>query len=196
MLQDKLTLFKYIAQAKKNILMTDGLLLALMYVFVLTFICYPGLLMDSSLGFLSGIKNYGSWFSLFIQAVFNAFDAIGRYMGGVYCLILSNETIKILSIMRTLFLVTCLLIAFDVAPAALFSSDWFIIINLILFSITNGYVSTLCAVKAPMTVEGEAKGQVGGFIGITISTGIVIGSLLAFGMVYVIEASPEHQKVA
>ena len=115
-------------------------------------------------------------------------------MGGVYCLILSNRTIKILSIMRTLFLVTCLLVAFDVAPAALFSSDWFIILNLILFSITNGYVSTLCAVKAPMTVEGEAKGQVGGFIGITISTGIVIGSLLAFAMVYVIQASPEYEK--
>ena len=32
--------------------MTDGLLLALMYVFVLTFICYPGLLMDSTLGFM------------------------------------------------------------------------------------------------------------------------------------------------
>ena len=195
-LEEKLTLSKYMAQAKKSISMTDGLLLALMYVFILTFICYPGLLMDSKLGFMSGIKNYGSWFSLFIQAVFNAFDAVGRYMGGVYCLILSNRTIKVFTIMRTLFLVTCLLISFDVAPSALFSSDWFILINLILFSLSNGYVSTLCAVKAPMTVEGEAKGQVGGFIGITISTGIVIGSLLAFGMVYVIKASPEYQSAA
>jgi len=93
--------------------------------------------------------------------------------------------IKILSTLRTIFLVTFLLVAFDVAPT-LFSSDWFIILNLILFSISNGYVSTLCAVKAPMMVEGEAKGQVGGFVGITISTGIVIGSLLAFAMVYVI----------
>jgi len=96
--------------------------------------------------------------------------------------------------LRTLFLVTCLLISFDVPPAGIFSSDWFIILNLILFSITNGYVSTLCAVKAPMTVEGEAKGQVGGFIGITIATGIVLGSLLAFGMAYVIQASDEYKK--
>ena len=71
--------------------------------------------------------------------------------------------------------------------------DWFIILNLALFSITNGYVSTLCAVKAPQTVEGEAKGQVGGFVGITISTGIVIGSLLAFAVQYLIEASPEFK---
>ena len=45
-----------------------------------------------------------------------------------------------------------------------------------------------------MTVEGEAKGQVGGFIGITIATGIVLGSLLAFGMAYVIQASDEYKK--
>lgn len=113
-------------------------------------------------------------------------------MGGVSCLLLSNRVIKISSALRTIFLVTFLLISFDVAPAALFSSDWFVILNLALFSITNGYVSTLCAVKAPQTVEGEAKGQVGAFIGITISTGIVTGSLLAFIMQYVIEATPEY----
>lgn len=99
-----------------------------------------------------------------------------------------------MSTMRTLFIATFLLIAFDVAPSALFSSDWFFITNLALFSISNGYVSTLCAVKAPMTVEGEAKGQVGGFVGITISTGIVFGSLLALGMGEVIRISPEYEK--
>ena len=177
-----------------NFKMTDGLLWALVYVFVLTFICYPGLASDDTTFFMEGINNYDSWHNLFIQAVFNFMDTIGRYSGGVACLILSNRTIKISAALRTLFLVTFLLISFDVAPAAVFSSDWFIILNLALFSITNGYVSTLCAVKAPQTVEGEAKGQVGGFIGITISTGIVFGSILAFAMTVVIEASPEYKK--
>ena len=89
---------------------------------------------------------------------------------------------------------TFLLISFDVSPDWLFQSDWFVILNLVLFSITNGYVSTMCAIKAPSTVEGEAKGQVGGFIGITISTGIVLGSLLAFGMTQVIKQTPEYEK--
>ena len=115
-------------------------------------------------------------------------------MGGVPSLILSNFTIKLSSALRTVFLVTFLLVSFDVAPENLFQTDWFIILNLFLFSITNGYVSTLCAVKAPQTVEGDAKGQVGGFVGITISTGIVLGSILAFAMVSVIEASPEYKK--
>lgn len=112
-------------------------------------------------------------------------------MGGQPKLILSNKIIKIGSALRTLFLVTMLLIAFDVPPAGLFSSSWFIILNLMLFAFTNGYISTLCSVKAPATVEGEAMGMVGGFIGIFISTGIVIGSILAFAMIPVIKASPE-----
>ena len=87
-----------------------------------------------------------------------------------------------------------LLITFDVPPSWLFSGDWFIIVNMIFFSVSNGYLSTLCAVKAPQTVEGEQKGQVGGFVGITISTGIMIGSLLAFGMAEIIKLSPEYEK--
>ena len=137
---------------------TDGLLWALVYVFVLTFICYPGLATDDTIKFMENMKNYESWHPLFIQANFNLLDTIGRYMGGVSCLILSNPTIKISSGLRTLFIVTFCLIAFDVNPASVFSGDWFIILNLALFSVTNGYVSTLCAVKAPQTVEGEAKG--------------------------------------
>lgn len=173
--------------------MTDGLLSALIYVFILTFICFPALLEDCKLRFMQDLENYDSWFNLLILSTFNFFDSIGRYMGGVPCLVLSNKTIKIGSLMRSLFLATCLLIAFDVAPSAIFSSDWFILLNLALFSVSNGYVSTLCATKAPGTVEGEAKGQVGGFVGICISTGIVLGSLLAFGMAYVIKASPESK---
>ena len=177
-----------------NFRSTDGLLWALVYVFVLTFICYPGLATDDTIKFMENVNNYASWHVLFIQATFNLLDTIGRYMGGVPCLILRNTTIKISAGLRTLFIATFCLISFDVAPSGLFSADWFVILNLALFSVTNGYVSTLCAVKAPQTVEGEAKGQVGGFVGISISTGIVLGSLLAFAVQYLIEASPEYKK--
>ena len=169
--------------------MTDGLLYALVYVFILTFICYPGLALNCTVTFMKDIDNYGSWKVDFLQAIFNAVDTVGRFMGGVPSLLLSNTTIKISSGARTVFFGLFLLVSFDVA---FFHSDWFIILNLALFSLTNGYVSTLCAVKAPMTVEGEAKGQVGGFVGITISTGIVLGSILAYAILPIIEASPEY----
>lgn len=100
--------------------MTDGLLWALVYVFVLTFICYPGLSIDSTLSFMDKLPNYISWHILIVQTFFNLFDTIGRYAGGVPCLILSNTSIKVLSAVRTIFLVLFMLISFDVAPAALF----------------------------------------------------------------------------
>ncbi len=78
-----------------NLNRTDGLLYALIYVFVLTFICYPGLAMDSSVRFLEDSKSYDSWHTLFVQALFNSMDAVGRYLGGVSCLMLSNPAIKI-----------------------------------------------------------------------------------------------------
>ena len=193
-IENKKSLSKYFKQAMVNFKMTDGLLWALMYVFVLTFICYPGLASTDTINFLKSTFNspdkYNSWHIIFIQLIFNLLDTVGRYSGGVSCLMLSNMVIKIFASARTLFFVTFCLVSFDVSP---FFDDWFIILNLILFSITNGYVSTLCAVKAPMSVEGEAKGQVGGFVGITISTGIVLGSLLAFSVTYLIEATPEYK---
>jgi hypothetical protein len=36
--------------------------------------------------------------------------------------------------------------------------------------------------KAPGTVKEEERGLVGGFIGITITLGIFLGSLIAFGL--------------
>ena len=108
-------------------------------------------------------------------------------MGGISCLILSIFTVKLAVYLRTLFLVTFLLVAFDVI-----TYSWFIVLNLVIFSVTNGYGSTLCCVKAPQTVEGEAKAQVGGFIGITISTGIMLGSVLAFTLYPVVKVSPEY----
>ena len=185
-----LSLAVYWAQAKCNFRRTDGLLLALLYVFLLTFICYPGLAINDTLHFLTSVSNYESWHILLIQAIFNLFDTIGRYCGGVSCLILqSNALIKCLSWSRTVFLASFFLVSFDIA---LFKSDWFILANLVIFSVSNGYVSTLCAVKAPMAVSGPAKSQIGGFVGITISTGIVLGSILAFGLLYLIEITPEY----
>lgn len=91
-----------------------------MYVFVLTFICYPGLALDSTIDFLASSGNYDSWHVLVIQATFNGMDAIGRFMGAVDCLMISNTNIKIQSAIRTIYLATFLLISFDVSPEWLF----------------------------------------------------------------------------
>ena len=104
----------FLKQAKQNFQSTDGLLYALTYIFLLTFICYPGLASDVSINFLESINNYDTWKILFIQGCFNLCDCIGRYCGGISCLVLNNFTIKLASTLRTLFLVTFLLVSFDV----------------------------------------------------------------------------------
>ena len=91
-------------------------------------------------------------------------------------------TIKILVVTRTIFIATFLLTAFKCAPTKLWTSNFFIYINVGTFAFSNGYLATLCSMKAPGTVKEEERGLVGGFIGITITLGIFLGSLIAFGL--------------
>lgn len=87
-----------------------------------------------------------------------------------------------MTLARTLFCATFFLVAYKSSPVWLFQTDWFIITNMVVFAFTNGYCSTLCAVKAPQTVPVEERGQVGGFIGITITFGILVGSCIALAL--------------
>ena len=188
--KSKLGLKQFMVHAYGNFKKTEGLLLALAYVFVLTFICFPGLSDDTHFSFLSSIKNEASWYNLLCLTLFNSFDLIGRTIGGMACADLSKLTVLWMGGLRTLFVITFMMIAFEVSPVWLFQADWFKLLNFAIFAFTNGYTSTLCAVKAPGTVEGEEKGQVGGFIGVTISIGILIGSLAALCMEPIIAMTP------
>ena len=58
-------------------------------------------------------------------------------------------------------------------------NDWFPMINLILFGVSNGYCLTLLAIKAPSKAPMDHKDSVGRFVGIFITVGIVIGSAIA-----------------
>ena len=151
----KQTVAAFIAQAKSNFAATEGLLIALAYVFILTFICYPGLADDTHFTFLSKVKNEANWYNLLCLTIFNSWDLIGRSIGGTPCADINRKAVVTMSIVRTVFVATFLLIAFEVAPTWLFEADWFKVLNYSIFAFTNGYTSTLCAVKAPATVEGE-----------------------------------------
>jgi hypothetical protein len=85
-----------------------------------------------------------AWQGLFFTFLFNLFDTIGRYMGGVPKFTLSDRAAIISSYLRIVFIATFLLIAWAVPPVWLFgsSADWFKIINMILFAFSNGFTST------------------------------------------------------
>ena len=124
-------------------------MLALTYVFVITFICFPGLTDDTHFSFLSTIKNEESWFNLLCLVLFNIFDTIGRWYAGHDCLNMKNRSIVTVAVLRSLFVAPFLLIAFEVGPSWLFGADWFKLVNFCYFSFTNGHISSLCAIKSP-----------------------------------------------
>ena len=64
---------------------------------------------------MEDINNYESWKFDFIQATFNLLDSIGRFMGGVPCLMLAHWNIKLQSVLRTIYLAFFLLVAYDVS---------------------------------------------------------------------------------
>ena len=61
--------------------------------------------------------------------------------------------------------------------------------NLILFSFTNGYVSTQCCIKAPSSVALELREQVGILVSIFIPLGILVGSIVAIPIVTILPDS-------
>lgn len=94
---------------------------------------------------MSGIedeKKRGAWEGLFLIFIFNVFDTVGRYMGGAVAL--PDKLVLLLTYLRAIFIATFLLIAFNVSPSWLFgdNADWFKIINMIVFSLSNGFLST------------------------------------------------------
>lgn len=94
---------------------------------------------------------------------------------------------------RIIFIATFLLTDFQVPPTWLFGLDWFKVLNLVLFSFTNGYLSGLCAIKAPGTVRESRRAQVGAYIGTCIGLGVTIGSILQVGMGAILEKTPKQK---
>lgn len=162
----------------------------MLFVFLVTFIVFPGVMYASYFNFMSSWLNKASWYTTMINTTFNVFDTIGRSAGGSPRMNLSSKSTIIAVSLRILLIPFFFLSTFQVGPAWLFRADWFKILNLALFAFSNGYTSTLCAIKAPGTVAPERGGQVGSFIGTTISMGILAGSTIAVGVGKVIANAP------
>lgn len=113
---------------------------------------------------------------------FNVFDTIGRYAGGAYQLF-TPRTVIILTVLRLVFIFTFIGIGKEWGPAFLFSSDWFKIVNMMVFALTNGYNSTLLMIYGPSIVRDEHKERAGMTMSFHLVGGIFAGSLIAtFGI--------------
>jgi hypothetical protein len=178
---------------KKAFASTKGLLSALCYTFLLTFVVFPGLSTAVPLNFLTGKPGALAWLSLVILTAFNVMDTLGRYLAGLPSMNLSRKTTLLLSYLRTVQLALFLLTLFEVGPMWLFGTDGFKLANFALFAFSNGYLSSLCSIEAPKVVSsGTERGNVGAFIGVAKLMGILIGSMLAIPLKEVIKMAPEQ----
>lgn len=123
--------------------------------------------------------------------IFNVFDTVGRYCGGLDYFDLKIKWINYNSYARVVFIATFLLTDFVAPPAWIWDADWFKITNLVLFAFSNGFIRTLCAVKAPGTVDETRRAQVGATIATCIQLGVLIGSLLQLAMTPILALTPK-----
>jgi len=134
-----------------------------------------------------------AWLSLILLTTFNTMDTLGRYLAGWSCMDLTRSTTLLLTYVRTLQIALFLCAAFEVGPEWLFNSDLFKMTNFGMFAFTNGYLSSLCTIKAPEVVKNRRSGpvaDVGAFIGVTKCLGIIIGSALAVPFKEIIKLTP------
>lgn len=160
-------------------------------VFVLTFVVFPGAFFSTNLNMMKGMKNEFTWYTLTVITIFNVFDTVGRKLGGYLHLSISATVTYSLSALRLVFIYTAIHIVTlgksDLTQSSIFSSDTFKIINLVLFATSNGFTSTLCAIKAPQFVREDQREQVGLFVGLFIGLGILGGAIVAIPVGSVLE---------
>jgi len=152
------------------------ILFSLGYIFIVTFIVFPGVFFNSYWSFLDN-KTQRGWYNISIITIFNVCDTIGRKLGGKY--MISSGKVIAGSLLRTVFVFTTIMIViYDSEPTYFFEQDWFKIINLILFALSNGYISTQLCIWAPQFVKEDQREQVGFLNGTFIGSGILMGSII------------------
>ena len=142
---------------------------------------------------MSSWEDEASFFNLFTLTLFNIFDTIGRFSASVKCMKLSRKASLWLNYLRSFFLITFMLVAFEIGPEWLFCSDWFKLLNMSLFAFTNGWLSSICIILTPEYIKQGDLGEIGGLFNVAIVGGITIGTVLAICIEPVIKASPKGQ---
>ena len=141
-------------------------------VFVFTFIVFPGVYIAKPLSFLSV-----QWSIPFMIFLFNLFDTIGRYTPS-FIRIVSPKGTTWLCILRGLSSLSICLIGYGTFNG-FFVSDWWIILNFIIFAFTNGAASTYAMMYGTEEFPNEQKENAGRMMAFFLTFGIFTGSLLA-----------------
>ena len=91
-----------------------------MYIYSITSTIYPALCIQSRLDFYSGLGGKEeAWYKLTMVALYNLSDTLGNYLVNRVSLF-SQRTMWVPAVVRSAFVATFFLVAFDASPAWLF----------------------------------------------------------------------------
>jgi len=161
-------------------------LAAIFLVFCMTFCVFPGLenaieyknqLGSAANSILDG-KSNGRW-GVVLLAVFNTFDAVGRFLPGrIICL--PRSSLLPITLLRFGFVPLFYICAKGISSSIF--GDVFALVLVAFFALSNGYVASLVFMLSPSRLEGRSssdKERVGFLLSLMLNLGITVGSQIA-----------------
>ena len=143
--------------------------IAILVTFTIQYCFYPGVMLLFEPTFFTSF----TWFVISVVTFHSLFDTVGRYLAGKIDLVGKNNFFLV-CLSRLVFVALYLL----QYQGGVWGSDWFIIVNLFLFSLSCGYLSTLGMNYGSdsSTVDQSMAGSIMGF---HLTFGISLGSAIA-----------------
>ncbi|XP_067938783.1 equilibrative nucleoside transporter 3-like [Watersipora subatra] len=126
---------------------------------------------------------------LYCFLLFNCGDLAGRMSAAYFSLPKPRISILFLSIIRLVFIP--LFIMCNAQPRnnlpVWFNSDVYPIIIMVVFSLSNGYLSTLALMHAPALVSKQQSELTGSLMALSMTVGLSLGSAVSYGFVILVK---------
>ena len=111
--------------------------------------------------------------------MFNVFDTTGRSLPG-YCKIVGYKGLAVLSTLR--FLLVPVFVLCATSSYNPFDRDLFVLALMLVFSLSNGYCSSLGMMYGPARAELMERETAGYILSVFLQGGICLGSTVALGV--------------
>jgi equilibrative nucleoside transporter 1/2/3 len=160
-------------------------LASVFFAFLITFIVFPGEIDQipyyGTMGGKAALSK-GEWWPILLLLEFNIFDTLGRSLSAFWHT--SVRLTGILALARAVFIPMIVFLARTTPPTGgiVFSNDVSTIVVMILYSFSNGFVSSRALILAPTLVDGKDQEIVGFLMGSSLQLGILLGALIGLGI--------------
>lgn len=166
--------------------------LSVIFVFTVTIGMFPSIvvLIESTQKCRSSERFFNDLWTPFFFLLFNVFDLCGRMSAGIIKPLFTPKNIWMASLSRAVFIPLLLLCKLSSSRlATVFTNDAWPIGIMILFSVTNGYIASLCMMFGPSMVSPKDSMLAGTIMVFCLTFGLLCGASTSFFWLYVSQGS-------